>query len=310
MEKKGDLQVSFGWLFAIIVGGIILFIAIFGVTRLFGQEQETVSAKTGKEIGILLNPLETSFESGKTASFTLPAETRIYNRCENEGNFGKQGIMISQKSFNQWTETEVKPTFENKYIFSRDYAEGKTFYLFSKPFIFPFKVADLVILTSTLDTYCFDNAPENIEEEIINLGQKNLLPNCVKIDDEKVIKICFSKGKNCDIDVDYDGGKVIGKKGAVYFAEDALMYAAIFSDKDVYECQLKRLMQRVAQLASIYNEKKLLISKTGCGSNLDLTGLISQAEEITSSSGIISMSNYIVKDIQTSNDGAGECKLW
>jgi len=48
------------------------------------------------------------------------------------------------------------------------------------------------------------------------------------------------------------------------------MYAAIFSDKGNYECQVKRLMQRVAKLALLYEDKANFVSKRGCNSNLNL----------------------------------------
>ena len=85
MNKKAYLQISFAWLFAIIVGAFILFLAIYGVTKLIKTEETTQEARTGKEISVLLNPLETSFETGKTTSLTLPIETRIYNKCNNYG---------------------------------------------------------------------------------------------------------------------------------------------------------------------------------------------------------------------------------
>ena len=83
-SKKGFLQISFGWLFAIIVGGFILSLTIFAVTKVMKTEQTFSDAETGKNIGVLLNPLETSFETGKTSSIILPVETRIYNKCELE----------------------------------------------------------------------------------------------------------------------------------------------------------------------------------------------------------------------------------
>ena len=157
-KKKGALQISFGWLFAIIIGAFIIFLAIFGVTKLMQTEQTTLDVKTGREIGVLLNPLEISFESAKTTSFTMPAESRIYNACNNAGNFGKQLIKISQKSFNKWTETNLDVGFANKYIFSKEIVEGKKFYIFSKPFDFPFKVVDRMYMTSSNDIYCFSDA--------------------------------------------------------------------------------------------------------------------------------------------------------
>ncbi|MBU2053008.1 MAG: hypothetical protein ABIJ14_02430 [Nanoarchaeota archaeon] len=303
--EKGYLQISFAWIFAIIVGVVILFLAIFASTKIIDTEQVTQDAKTGKEIGILLNPLETSFETGKTTSLTLPIETRIYNKCNNEGNFGRQIIQISQKSFGKWTETDVDIGFSNKYIFSERYAEGKKFYLFSKPFDFPFKVADLIYLTSSQIDYCFSGTPENIEEEISDLGQENLFTeNCPK----ESISVCFSSGRDCDVEVNYEMEYV--RKGAdtMYFEGDVLMYAAIFSDKAVYECQVKRLMQRVDNLALLYKDKAAFVSEAGCNSNLDLVGLSNNANKLTSSASLGQMNN-LVEEIKDKNYLA-DCRLW
>lgn len=302
--KKG-FEISFAWLFAILVGIFILALAIYGATRMINLGRYEISTKTGKEIGILLNPLETGFETGVTTSLTLPTETRIYNECDNWGSFGRQIISVSQKSFGRWPEPADGVSFKNKYIFSGNVSEGKRFYIFSKPFEFPFKVADLIYLTPESEKYCFSDAPERIREELEDLGQENIfLKNCP--DDS--IKVCFS-GKKCDIEVDYDKGKVV-KEGNVYFEGDALMYAAIFSDKDVYECQLKRLMERITQLALIYRNKAVFISQKGCTSNLntDLLVLENSAGNWKESKDIIQIKSY-VKDIEKKNE-ISSCRLW
>ena len=74
---------SFSWLFAIIVGMIILVLVIYGVNKGFQGGQVEQSALIGKEISVLLNPLETSFEAGKTSSLSLSSDTRLYNKCDN-----------------------------------------------------------------------------------------------------------------------------------------------------------------------------------------------------------------------------------
>jgi len=266
-NKRGALEISFGWLFALLAGAVILFLAIYISIRLIGTEKETISAETGKEIGILLNPLETSFESSQTTSITIPAETRIHNSCDSSGEFGRQTIQLEQKNFGKWTKTDVDVFFNSKYIFSQEEIEGRKFYIFSKPFAFPFKVADLIYMTSANDIYCFVNAPNDVEEEITSLNQSNLIiGECA----EGGIKVCFNG--NCDINVDYDSG-IVEKNGEnMYFSgvEDrkALMYAAIFSDKETYECQIKRLMMRTGELSLIYVDKEIILLKKGCGENL------------------------------------------
>jgi len=119
-------------------------------------------------------------------------------------------------------------------------------------------------LTSSDDVYCFTGAPTEIKEEISNLNQGNLIvENCTK----GSIKVCF-KGGTCNIEVDYSDGEVRKGKDIFYFSgmndSNALMYAAIFSDKEVYECQVKRLMLRLKQLALIYYDKEIITRASSC----------------------------------------------
>jgi hypothetical protein len=305
--KKGYLDISFTTIFAIIAGIFILSLAIYGATKIFGIGEKTSDAEIGKEVGILLNPLEIKYEDGKVNSFSLPSETRIYFGCQEEGIFGSQLIRISQKSFNKWSETDVNNKFKNKYIFAEQPVEGKKFYIFSKPFEFPFKVTDLTYITSSQDKYCFFNAPEDIKTELSTLNQENIhIDNCPKGD----IVVCFSSRTGCNIQVNYNAGYL--KKGGdtIYFEGDALMYAGIFSDAEIYECQLKRIIKRTNILAQLYNDKANFISRKNCNSNLneDLLRLINVGNNLESSSGISILSS-IAKEIEDKNKIA-ECRLW
>lgn len=307
--KRSQLNISFGWLFAIIVGAVILFLAILGATKVVKTGQQESQAVGAKELGILLNPLETGFESAISTPLALRTETRIYNKCSPSGNFGKQGIQTSEFSFNKWSASGVESSFENKYIFSNSPAEGKKFYIFSKPFEFPFKVSDLIYLTSENERYCFDNAPENIAEEISQLAQGNLAADCSNADD-KTTKVCFDSATNCDIRVYYDEGYMQKNKDKIYFEEDTLMYAGIFSDKGIYECQVQRLLKRTKQLAELYKEKELLLSQRNCeislGTDLDLLiNQIGNAEDYK----IIRDIAGLVEDIKDKNKYS-ECELW
>ena len=92
------------------------------------------------------------------------------------------------------------------------------------------------------------------------------------------------------------------------------MYGAIFSDKTTYECQLKRLMEREAQLSSLYISKANTVSQIGCNTNLvsDLTQLSSQTNSFrnsTSLNGLITLSNSLQQENDMSGSG-GSCKLW
>ena len=304
-NKKGFLQLSFPWLFAMIVGAVILFLAIYGVTRLVTTEETIQSAKASKELGVLLNPLETGFEEAKTSSLSFPVETRISNKCNSLGEFGRQLFQLSQMSRGEWVETDIDAGFSNKYIFSRSIVEGKNMLIFSKPFNFPFKVADVIYITTAEDIYCFIDSPDNIEQELDDLGQENLLiEDCEDRDD--VVKVCFSGTQDCNIEVNYDSGYVEKRGEKLYFKTDALMYGAIFSDKEVYECQVKRLMKRVASLIALYRDKAELIE---CGMDPEFLSLINRANSFASSSELNSIYS-IVEAIESRNARNSLCRLW
>lgn len=307
--KKGAFEMSFVWIFAIIIGAGIIFLAVYFSVKLIGLGETQINAQTSEEIGILLNPLETNFESTRASSFSMPVETRIYSSCDEYGNFGRQLINVSQKSFNKWTETDLEVQFLNKYLFNEEYVEGKKFNIFSKPFEFPFKVADLICIISAEDGYCFSDAPEEIKREIENLNQKNLqTENCSGYSK----KICFESGTGCDVFVDYQ--KKIVQKGSekMYFEGDALMYAAIFSNKEIYECQIKRLAMRISQLTKIYQNKILITSRVGCSSNLDadLSALRIMTEKIENSANLGVGLKTLVDGMTEKNKYSSECKLW
>jgi len=99
-DSKRGYEFSFAWLFAIIIGAMVIFLAIYVATQIVGTkvfERETIEAK---EIGVLLTPVETNIEEGIFATLFVPDETRIINTCDEEtrNHFGSQGISIALRS--------------------------------------------------------------------------------------------------------------------------------------------------------------------------------------------------------------------
>ena len=288
--KRGFLDISFAWLFGIIAGATIIIISVFAATKIIHLGQQQVGAGSQAQLGTLLNPLQTGFQSGEISSLLFPAETRIYNQCNTGGNFGEDIISVSQQSLNQWPVPTSGTAFQDKYLFSQNITQGKSFYLFSKPFNFPFKVADLIYMTSSEQNYCFVNPPQNVNDELSNLNEGNIIlstgmANCTK----NSITVCFDGSPGCNLSVDYSGGTVTNSNGTVMtFPNDALMYGAIFSNPGVYECQVQRLMERGMQLNSLYQSKINMFTAAGCNNmqNLgqDLSGLSSSENSVLDSS--------------------------
>lgn len=314
MNKKG-FEFSFGWLFAIIVGAVIIFLAIYATVKLITSERVVQDTEIAKQLETILTPIETGSETGKAVkSIVFPTLTRVYNDCTTQGNFGEQKIAVATSSGigKKWEEPGFESTSYNKYIFSPAVIEGKEIYVFSKPFSMPFKIASILFLWT--DKYCFVNPPTEIEEEITSLNLKNINATLSIKDCEKnSMKVCFyTEEPACNISVD-PTMKIVTKKGKSVFYEGALIYGAIFSAPDVYECQVKRLMKRASELAGLYNAKseEIVIRANGCSSNLqgELMNFAETSAKINNSAelgGLYSAS----ESLGDANDKLTACKLW
>lgn len=298
MNRKG-FEFSFGWIFAIIVGAVILFLAIYAVTKIVGSERAVQQSELAKELGTILNPLETGLEEGKLTRITFPSNTRMINGCSSTGNFGEQQITVMSSSGigAEWVNSGVPGRYPNKYIFSSDIVEGKELNVLSKSFTMGFKIADIMFIWPDSESYCFVNPPLEIKEEILGLNPRNINITLRTADCKNgSIRVCFT-GSGCDINVLTSANKVSKGYQSVYY-EDSLLYGAIFSSPELYECQLKRLMKRTAELAELYKIKSQNLAPLGCPSNLesDLASLADRAGSIKDSSelgGIYNLAEHI-----------------
>ena len=279
-NKRGYLEISFGWLFAIIAGAAILIAAIFLSTKIMGIGQKTSGAETQRLIENELSLFETSSESAIVKKFEFGVDTQLFFDCNSNGNFGKQYIGAIHKRFNKWPEEPLQHEMTSsisRYVFSEQAIQGKKFSLISKPFSPAFKISDAIYFVSLQDTYCFVDAPQEIQEEIRDLGLENLenaegKNRC----SEESITVCFNSESNCDIQVSEMQNKIVKEGKTFYFLSDSLMYAAIFSDKELYDCNVKRLMLRADSLLNLYLRKSEMLFSKACVN----TDIISTMQEL------------------------------
>ena len=313
MKNKQAFEIGFNLIFGIVVGAVIIFFAIYAATKLIKTSVEVQSTELGKELGIILNPIETAFETGKSDKITFPAETRIFNDCKLTGTFGTQEISTASKSLNgEWQKPSFPSSFKNKYLFSENVLEGKNYFVFSKPFEMPFKIASLIYIWDENQAYCFIDAPREIESDVVDLNLNNIfIENCT----EESKKVCFSTS-GCDIDVSLDiSGKIRGSlkkksQDRVYFEDSSLLYAAIFSDTNIYECQLKRLMKRTSELSSLYYAKTIFLSQKNCNSNLEADLSIYSNKTFSFNNSIqLRELNLYAEEIRSKNEDLS-CKLF
>jgi hypothetical protein len=305
MKNKKGFEMSFAWMFSIIVGAVIIFLAIYIVTQYFlPTKKQEINIQTATKISILLDPLETSLETGKSSIIEFPVETRIYNdRCEYSGSFGYQRIGLSSKSGigEQWPNPSYPKSIYNKYIFSEEVEQQETFNIFTKPFNMPFKISDLIILSGTEYCFIFNEDSEDIKDELerLNLGNVQISSNKNNCSSQSK-KVCFP-GTGCDISVygsveyggqNFEQGSVI-KQGKTMYYSGNLLYAAIFSSPEVYECNIKRLAKRISHLALIYKDKIKIVESKGCSSTLEphLISLSNLGLNASSSEIVFSLNN-------------------
>ena len=310
MDKRG-LTFNFAWIFAILVGAVIIFLSIYGITKLIGTERQISDTEAGKQIGILLNPIETSIGSAKVSKILMPIETRLYNDCELDGNFGSQGISVATKSgfLKKWDEPGVISKFKNKYVFSEKVLQGDEFIAFSKPFEMPYKVADIIYLWDDNQKYCFVKPPISIKEEINSLKPSGInISEDIRFCPKESKKVCF-ENSGCDIDVSMNSGNVVKNWTTIHYEGEALLYAAIFSSSEIYECQVKRLMKRTSELALLYSLKAQYLNSKGCSTNLETDMLLfSNNTEIQSSSELRDI-NILAETIKEKNSLL-KCRLF
>ncbi|NCO11448.1 hypothetical protein GW924_02480, partial [Candidatus Pacearchaeota archaeon] len=199
MNRKG-FEFSFAWLFAILVGAVVIFLAIYATTSLIGSGRYETDTKIAAQLESILSPVGTNLEDSKFVRIGFPDETRIYNRCSSIGIFGSQLISTSVRSGigKEWLPPGGEIESKDKYVFSKSVLQGEEAYVFVKSFEMPYDVADIITIYS--GEYCFINPGDEIEEEVMDLRLPgiNISESLEKCKPES-IKVCFSSfDRDCD----------------------------------------------------------------------------------------------------------------
>ncbi len=310
-NKKGFMNVSFGWIFALVVGAFILFMAIYVSVSLIDLQGTNQGAQVSRNLGMIFDPLETGFEDSKTTVLDISLKSKITNTCNLDSSFGTQGLKTSQKIFGKEHGGDIEVEFKNKYLFSDKIIEDRYFYIFSRKLDFPYKVADLVFVIPKSKTYCFSGAHKRITNLTMALNLDNIVNVSGECPDNADEKVCFpnSPASDCTIVVDNAVTQTTRKLGkTVTFGDDSTMLASIFSDPEIYECQMKRIMARVASLAYIYDQKKDYIESKNCITPISLDNLYSQAINYEDSSDLPLL--YSTRNNLIDNSKFRDCLLW
>lgn len=278
-------QAEFGWIFAIIVGALILFFAFYFIGSKMNETSVTKNLMTEHSLDILFNPFSYFGSLGATSakSVTLSTVEKINFSCESEERFGYDSILV-------WTKQVQAPRrVYDKYLFSDKFLEGKNFQIISKSFNMPWRVADLVYFFPKDMKYCFLGLSD-IEKEFGDNGTAMNISNfyfpetgqrtdCPQ--DGTVVTICGNN--NCDVGVFPDRVSKKDERGQrinLYYADDSQKYAAIFSDPEIYYCNLQRITQRLQYQIAVYSDKMRSLNANQCSISVNLDALNASAQEI------------------------------
>ena len=278
LQNKKAIEMSFTWLFAIIAGIAILSLAIYGATRVINTGTQIVSTESAAKLTAFLDPAQSGIAYGQVSPpIEFNKEMQIEFSCNLNDNppFGKQSLIFAEESFGKLSEFSVPIDIVNNYVFSEDVLEGKKIYVYSKSFNLPFKVADFIILST--DQYCFVKAPDGVQDDLQNLKNVNFTEDIDECVDR--IPVCFQgigtgSTSGCEIIVkDGSGSNLfsvgsVEKKGRSVYYYEGLIYAAIMSSKDNYECNLKRLMNKFEVVSNLYIDKISILERNGCSSRV------------------------------------------
>lgn len=321
--NKRAIEFNFEWLFAIIAGATILILAVYGVSRLGNTQRYQTDSEIAKQLAIITDPLQAGFAEGVFSKISFNQDTRINNICLS-GDFGKNDLSVSTKSGvgSEWQQAGGATSIHNKYIFSDAANYGRNYYVFSTPFYFPYKVADLIFLSPDSVDYCFISPPREIENTILGLNMPHVkINNCSA--SGNTIRVCFgASGGDCEVSVygsctnscgdlgSYNEGYVekFDRSVKMNYVGN-LIYGAIFSDKSIYDCNVERLLYRSGQIAEIFSIKAGLMDSRDCGTNLNADlAILSEISKNSTVDDLFSL-NPAIKQIETKNEQE-ICGLW
>jgi hypothetical protein len=310
-NKKG--QVEFNWLFVLIIGAVILFLAIFFVGKLINTQQYASETELVKNFDILLNPFASIGGMGTVTlakTIQMPQTTQINQTCSTKDRRITMYLRSQSSTGKKWGEWSLANQIYNKYIFSNSFMESSTFDVFGMPLNIPFRVDDLIFILDK--DYCFVNAPTEVKSEIGTVNISKLQFTDSQNDCKaSSIKVCFETS-GCDIRVvgsctttdcnKFDYGYV-SKKGNLDYATTTMMYAAIFSDQKMYDCEITMLKERLDSLIDIYKQKAIILAGEGCST----TELQTALENLKSES---SMENLFILSREVSKANPLECPVF
>lgn len=289
-DKKGQIELTFNWIYILIAGAVILLFFIGLVAR---QKQVSEERLSGDVVQVMTSILAGAGVSEKTKNFIDAsglADYTLYFQCQD--GVGEFGI----KDRPARTQNSIDPLFAPQEI------QSSHIVTWSLPYVMPFKVMDfLLVIPSSIKYYVtgndadfvneFLNSTEGIERIYVP-GLEQLEPEenlqvriidtsgtvipgasvpsqLQSFDDTEVSAVVFTGANQADF---YQKSGVswqkLNKKQLRVIAlpgeRNAAKYAAIFSaDDQIYQCNLNKALKRLELLIQVYGGKDIAYGEAG-----------------------------------------------
>jgi len=148
-QKKAQLAIPFHWIFIMIAGAIIL---LFFITIVFKQKA-VAEEKLSVEILSSIEEIFAGAGSGEEetiAAIEIP-KTELNFICEEDTGISEYSIK----------DTGISKQTPGEIMYSPDIVKGKELVIWSLPFSFPFKITNLIMVSSSDVRYVFYYGPNS-----------------------------------------------------------------------------------------------------------------------------------------------------
>ena len=288
LTKKGQVEITFNWIYILIAGTVIL---LFFVGLVYKQKAVSEEKLTIEVVEILDSILRGASVAEKTKNFVntggIAGYTLQFSCDEGVSNYG-----IKDSSFQE--ENAVTP------IFSLPEIQSPRLIFWSLPYKLPYKIIDLLFITSANTNYVFLGAnnfvnefldattesdpflkistevKQNIEEvtaggntylRLIDVDgthiseNMELSANLKNLDEERITAVVFKSAQSVDFFIAQNGKWKKTNFNSINLVSlggerDAAKYAAIFAGNDkIYECNMEKAFKRMVYLDEVYQGK-------------------------------------------------------
>lgn len=324
MRNNKGIEASFGWIFSLMVGAVVLVLAIIAVAQLVTQERGVQQTLSAQEVATWFAATQSEQETSSVPrNLTFPALTRLSMTCSSAGALGTQEITVATRSGigEPWSRAGIPARFHQNYVFMQEQAEGKHFRILVKPINLPYAIGDAIMVFS--EKYCFVAPPVDVEDDVALLQTSSLgqgtITNVASIEQcaRNSTSVCFvgegeSARTNCQIVVDTRTKSVAlrGAGGQRVSYEDGLAIAAIVSSPELYRCQIERMMRRSAELAHLYQKKSELVAAYTDGCSTALQQELKAYEVLTRNASASHIGAVWKQARQLAATNPAACPLW